>query len=319
MEIMTQSSSTQAQGAVLAGANLAPERVKPCDFRTVGGIDKARLSPLVTASEAFARALTQSLDSRLGITCETTLQSSEQVPCRAFLEKASGAYLAPLQLGAQADFALLQIDSILLFPVVDRLLGGSGEPTTLSREVTEIEDNIARNFVRVICQNLEAAWRSFNVTVSQGARQPLGQLQRIFSAQDNGLVFSFSVNMQSAGGGFQLLLPGASLGAFLGTNSTSVREVLRSGAMNPKLAEKSLDWTFKIELTLLGGKVRASDLLNLSIGKILPLGVPVRNPVVLKIGGYNTFAAVPVRSGNHRGAQLLERLPHDQLETGSTQ
>ncbi len=318
METLSQSSPTEAQGAILAGANLTPEQVRSCDFRAVGGIDQARLSPLVTASEAFARALTQSLDAKLGFTCETTLQSAEQVLSRTFLEKASGAYLVPLQLGAEADLALLQVDSMLLFPIVDRLLGGSGEPTTLSREVTEIEDNIARTFVRLICQNLEGAWRSFNVTVSQGARQPVDHLQQIFSAQAHGLVFSFAVNMQSAGGGFQLMLPVASLGIFLGTSVASVREFPRSATMNPKLVEKSLDWTFKIELTLLGGKVRATDLLNLSVGQILPLGVPVRNPVVLKIGGYNSFAAVPVRSGDHRGAQLVEPLPQSQLETRST-
>ena len=114
------------------------------------------------------------------------------------------------------------------------------------------------------------------------------------------------------------MVPVASLGIFLGTSIASVREFPRGGTMNPKLALKSLDWTFKIELTLLGGKVRATDLLNLSVGQILPLGVSVRNPVVLKIGGYKSFAAVPVRSGDHRGAQLVERLPQSQLETGST-
>ncbi len=55
------------------------------------------------------------------------------------------------------------------------------------------------------------------------------QLETICSANDNALVFSFSVSMQSAGGGFQLMLPMASLGAFLGANTVSAREVSRKG------------------------------------------------------------------------------------------
>jgi len=302
----------------LASGTAATENVQVCDFRVVGGIDKARLAPLVTATEAFTRAFAPALQQRMGMACETTLQSSEQMACQAFLEKAGNSYFVSLQLGTHGEMVLLQIDSMLLFPVVDRLLGGSGGPSDLSREVTEIEDQIAKDFVKLIRQELQAAWQPFNVLVSMGVRQLPDQLQRTFSAKDNALVFSFSVNMQSAGGGFQLMLPMASLGGFLGANTATVREFSRTGMMSPQLAEKSLDWTFGLELALLGGKVRAIDLLNLSAGKILQLGVPVQSPVMLKIGGYNSFEAMPVRAGNHRGAQLLGRLLQSHLETEST-
>lgn len=299
----------------MAKDSQAPEQAQVCDFRKVGGIDEARLARLGAAIEVFSRMFAQALESTLGLTCEVSLQSSKQVPCRAFLEKTGSSYLVSLQLGTLAECALLEIDSMLLFPVVDRLLGGSGGPSELSREVTDIEDQIAQDFVRLVCRELQNAWRAFNVPVSLGARQQAAQLQPTFSATDNALVFSFSVNMQSAGGGFQLVLPVATLGAFLGTNSSSIREFRKKGAMNPRLAERALAWTFEIELMVAGGKVRAADLLNLSVGKILQLGVPVRTPGVLRIGGHDAFAAVPVRSGNHRGAQLLDRLQENQTET----
>lgn len=321
MATPTQAPSRQTQAAAPpAGGNAAGE-VQPCDFRLVGGVDQARLAPLVIATESFAPRFSQALHSRLGLTCETTLQSSEQMACQSFLGKVDSSYLISLQigsqLGTQAETALLQIDSMLLFPVVDRLLGGSGGPSDLAREVTEIEDQIAKDFVRSICQNLQHAWRSFNVAVSTGTRQQPGQ-QKICSAKDNALVFSFSVSMQSTGGGFQLMLPLVTLGAFLGANTASARELSRKGEMSPKLVEKALDWTFGLELALSGGKVRATDLLNLSVGQILQLGIPVRTPAILKIGGLNSFEAVPVRSGHHRGAQLLDRLPQSQPETGNT-
>jgi len=318
METLTQTPSTQARRAVLASGDIAPDQVQPCDLRTIGGIDKVRLAPLVTASEAFTRGFSQTLNSRLGLTCETALRSSEQIPCRTFLEKTGSSYLVLLQLGTQGDIALLQIDSMLLFPVVDRLLGGSGGPSDLSREVTEIEDQIAKEFVRLICQELQVAWQTFSISVSMGGRPRPAQLHKLFSAHDNGLVFSFSVNMPSSGGDFQLMLPVASLGAFLGTNTISGPELSRKGTMSVRLSDKLLGTTFGIELTLLGGKVPAIDLLNLSVGKILQLGVSVRTPAMLKIEGQDSFQAVPVRSGYHRGAQLLDRLPQSQPETRTT-
>jgi len=318
MEILPQSASTSFPGVVISGDSISADQVKACDFATVGGVDEARLAPLVKGSEALATSLPQALQSKLRLTCEIALQGSEQVSCRTFAEKSGSSYLVSLELGAHSDIALLQVDSALIFPIVDRLLGGSGEPSDLSREVTDIEDQIARDFVRVVCNELQAAWRVFNVTVSVGAKQTSSHLQTVFSVNDNALVFNFAVTMQAASGGFQLMLPMASMGAFLGSNTVSIREASRRGTMNARFVEKSLDWSSPLELSLVGGKVSATDLLNLSVGKILPLGVSVRTPGVLKIGGHDAFKAVPVRSGKHRGAQLLDRVPKSQPETGNT-
>ena len=318
METLTQSRPSRMQRAVLTSANVAPDLVKSCDFRTVGGVDKARLNPLVTATEAVPGLLTQVLNSRLRMTCEATLRSSEQVSSRSFVEKAASSYVVSLKLGSQGDVALLQIDYMLLFPLIDRLLGGSGGPSELARDVTEIENHIAGELVRLICHELQTAWLSFKVSVSVGTRPTLAQLQNSYSANDNGMAFSFSVNMQSAGGDFQLLVPVASLGLFLGGGAPSSGESLRKGTMNAKLADKLLGTTFGLELALLGGKVPAIDLLNLSVGKIIPLGVSVRTPAVLKIEGHESFQAVPVRSGQHRAAQLLDRLQQSQSEAEAT-
>ena len=261
---------------------------------------------------------TQAVHSTLGLTAETSLRGSEQMPCRTFIEKVGTSYLVSLRLGPQADIALLQIDSMLLFPVVDRLLGGSGGASELTRDVTEIEDQIAKEFVRLICRELQAAWQVFNVSVALETRQAPSHVQKLFSASDNALVFSFSVNMQSAGGDFQLMLPVSALGAFLGSTTVPEPEHLRKSTMSSKFADKLLGASFGTELVLPGGRVPANDLLNLSVGKILLLGVPVRTPAVLKIDGHDSFQAVPVRSGNHRGAQLLDRLPQIHPETGNT-
>ncbi len=298
-------------------ASAASEQALPCDFRTVAGIDKARLAPLVTATEGFAQHFGPAFESRLGLACEATLQSSEQLTARASVEKGGNSFLMSLQLGKQAETAFLQIDSALLFPVLDRLLGGSGGPSELSRELTEIEGHVAKDFVQLICQELEAAWRTFDISVSIGTRQSPPQVQSGFSATDAAMVFSFSVNLPSAGGTMLLMLPVAGMGAFLSAPAPSIGEVARKGAMSPKLVENALDWTFDVELILSDAKILANDLLNLSIGKVFQLGIPVRTPTALKIGGYKTFEAVPVRRGHHRAAQLLERTRQGQIETGN--
>jgi hypothetical protein len=105
------------------------------------------------------------------------------------------------------------------------------------------------------------------------------------------MVFSFAVNMQDAGGDFQLMLPMASLGSFLVDGSVTVAEFSRKGTMNSRFASKMLVTTFGLELTLPGCKVPATDLLHLTVGQVLQLGLPVRTPAVLTIEGHASFEA----------------------------
>ena len=60
-----------------------------------------------------------------------------------------------VEIGTHGDIALLQIDSMLLFPIVDRLLGGSGGPSELSRESPRSKIRLPKNFVRLVCQELQ--------------------------------------------------------------------------------------------------------------------------------------------------------------------
>jgi flagellar motor switch protein FliM len=285
--------------------------VKACTFGATNPLESGRLSPMISANETFARRATQSLSSRLGIACEVVSQSSDQIPAKTFLQKAGDtAYIVSVYLEPRHEVALLYIDSMLLFPIVDLLLGGKGQQTEISREVTDIEDQIAKELIKILCQEFQAAWKPFNVDVKIGPRQSSVELQRMFSPADKTLMFNFTANLPETGGGFQLLIPTASSSMFMSSAvaEAPIKKPSGQSAMNSGFADKLLESSFTVDLTLLGGKVEANHLLNLSVGKILTLGISVRTPVVLKIGGRDTFEAVPVRSGHHRAAQLIDRI-----------
>ena len=56
------------------------------------------------------------------------------------------------------DCLLLDIELAILFPMIDRLLGGAGEDEPPSRALTEIELALAARIVRVFLQCLESSW-----------------------------------------------------------------------------------------------------------------------------------------------------------------
>ena len=171
METLPQAASTSMQGVVMSAANITPEQVQPCDFSAVGGIDEARLAPLVTASEALAESCRKPCTASLGWLVKPRYKVRSKYLAGRFSRRPAVRIWSRCELGPQADIALLQVDSMLLFPIVDRLLGGSGEPSELSREVTESKTRSPRNSFAWSARNCKLAWQSFSVSVSLGARQ----------------------------------------------------------------------------------------------------------------------------------------------------
>lgn len=291
-----------------------PEQVQPCDFRAIGALDRERLAPMLAANEAFAHMLTEVLSRKLRFKCEVSLQSCDQRPSASFLGKSGIAnYILSVLFEAHHEPAFLQIEPQLLLPVIDLLLGGSGKAGDAEREITELEDQVVREFARILCQVLQSAWHGFKAQIRLGERGFAEELQKTSFAAAQVVACGFNVNLLEAGtqGECRLLMPVSTAMAFLrGTPpEQSTQASVDHGAISSRFAEKILAANFKLELSLCEGKAQATDLLSLDVGKILKLDVPVRTSAVLRVGNRDTFRATPVRSGRQKGAQLVGRLP----------
>jgi flagellar motor switch protein FliM len=294
---------------------LSPELVKSCDLRALGALDAEKLVPVMSANEAFAHMLTEALRQNLNFACDVSVQSCQQQPSSNFLQKSGSAnYLLSVALGPQHEPAFLQIEPRLLLPAIDLMLGGSGKTDGVEREITELEDRIVREFARTLCQVLQSAWQGFKVQIGVGERLFPGNPQTDFAAPSQVVACRFMVRLLEAEtqGEFRLLIPVSSAVLFLRAVAGERTAALSAdtGGITNRFAEALLDTNFPLELAVTGGKVRAKDLLNLKVGRIVKLDVPVRSPAVLKVGDRGTFQAMPVRSGSQKGAQLAARLPN---------
>ena len=308
MQTATQSTPARMPAPFGVSQELTGEQVQACDFRAIRTFDKTSLAPLTLANETFAKTLTNVLSARLNLACEVSVHSLDALDGRVRLEKSSDAsYFIALDLAPLQETALLQIEPTLIFPLVDALLGGNGKPVEILREITEIEDLLILDIVRVLCQELQSAWRAYNIEVRPGRRQTSDELRQTSFFSGRMLASSFSINLPEIKGGMQLMMPVSCLSAFVRADSkASSPEASSRHAMSPTLAAKIADFNFGLDLTLPGAKVQASDLLDLTVGKVIKLGVSLRTMAVLGVGGRGAFEAVPVRVGRNRAAQLLD-------------
>ncbi|MGA8299354.1 MAG: hypothetical protein WB817_07705 [Terriglobales bacterium] len=285
--------------------------VTPWQAERSGQFRSDQASVVTDVQDSLAKALTQSLGAYLRAGFETTSVSVTQMTFREAIEHAGeGAYF--LSLRFQDVPAIIQIEQTLVFPLIDLLLGGTGQGQAENREVTEIEDHVMEGVGRIICHEITAAWRTAAGDCDLIGAQKLAQLQRLLSANDRVVVSLFESKMADATGHLAILVPGTTFNALLRKMAVDTGQAKSSKAssVSSKLGEKMLACSFPVSLGVTAIKLPVDKIMTLAPGQVCDLGVPVSQSASLIIAGRDAFDASPVRQGRKRAAHLgQQRIP----------
>src|ERR1700704_2034211 len=131
-------------------AEAASTKAQPYDFRRADRIAKDQLRAIHLLHENFARSLASSLSAYLRTYAVVNLVSVEQLSFMEFTRwLPSPTCLVSLGMKPYEGSAVLEINTGLLFPILEMLLGGNSKsPTKISREITEIEQSVLEGFFR---------------------------------------------------------------------------------------------------------------------------------------------------------------------------
>ncbi len=131
-----------ARSGTAAGGSTGPV-VQPWDVRQAGQIGREQLRAINQLHELFARNLTTSVGGYLRIAFDCSLVSAEHLTYREFLQRVpEKTYLASIELAPIGAAAVLQLDLAIVFPIIDVMLGGEGKSTEITRDITEIEEQV---------------------------------------------------------------------------------------------------------------------------------------------------------------------------------
>ena len=281
--------------------------IKACSFRQSGQLTGEQIHAITVLHEGFARSLSLSLGAYLRIAFEVTLTSVEQLAYSEFLEHVPEVtYMSSFNVRQMSAAAAMQIDHSIVFPIVDVLLGGTGHCEALTREVSEIEEQIMDGVARIMCQQLHIAWTPLGVEISYEGRQSTAQIKRFLAPPEKTLCLTFEVKLAETKGTLRMIFPVSVSNALLRklANDLSYVRARAHTHTDNRLAEKMLGCDFPIGLILPFIKLPVETVLNFSAGQVCNLGVPVRVPATLAITGRQAFEANPVRHGRHRAAQV---------------
>jgi flagellar motor switch protein FliM len=283
------------------------------DFSRAGQISNDQMRAISSVNDLFARNLMHTLGAWLRTPFKMKLVAGEQLPFSEFLERLSTpSYICSIRLEPLGAVGLLELEFSLASPIVDVLLGGVGRawPT---RDLTDIEEAILTSVVKMAVNELNLAWQSVGLEFVFEKRESEPAVTRMLTAGEKTLCVSFEAQMPEARGAMNLCLPAVVLNAML--------RRLISDWDRPKRRSKEAQMRVR---ELVGGakvgaalqfpamRLRGSELAALEPGMVLRLPLAKHSAAELRVGGLRFGRAHPVRTGEHRGAQLEDdRRKHD--------
>jgi flagellar motor switch protein FliM len=283
----------ETSGSDLPGSHDKRHRIIPYDFRRPDRISREQVRSLYLLHDLFAHSISSSLSVFLRTVSEVTLISVEQQAYSEYLRGLSDpTVICTLSLNPLPGMAALEINPTVAFPVIDRLLGGQGEPLTEVRAITEIEQHILESFFKIIADNLRSAWLPLlELDLYLNSCETRPQMVQIVAQNEVILAIVFQVQIGETRGLMSLCLPAVSLESVLQRfdQAVYVRHRTTSPMQSRGLLTSLSQVLFPVTAEARGTRATLSDLLQLVPGDVLRFDHSVQQPLTICVSDVPRF------------------------------
>jgi flagellar motor switch protein FliM len=282
----------------LKSTSAGREKIAPYDFKRPERVGKEQMRALQTLHEGFGRNFGAALSALLRSIVEVKLTSVDQLTYSEFvfsLENPSCFNL--LKADPLEGNLILDINPSILYPIIDRLLGGGKESGSLARRpLTEIELRLVSRITGLFLDELRHAWENvveLRPTVLQVESNP--QLVQIVPPNEVVVVISFELTIGDLRGMINLCIPYNSIeriGGKLSANSwISYGRKSASPETIKQISETLCSSPVGVSVRLAQTKIGTGELMSLRVGDVITTQKDVRQPVIVSVEGVPKFRA----------------------------
>jgi len=293
--------------ASAAGKPRRREKITPYDFKRPERVGKDQMRALQTLHEGFSRNFGAALSAMLRSIVEVKLTSVDQLTYSEFVFSLENPTCFNLLKAEPLEGNLiLDINPSILYPIIDRLLGGGREMTAQARRpLTEIELRLVSRITNLFLDELHHAWENIldlNIEVVRVESNP--QLVQIVPPNEVVVLISFELTMGELRGMMNLCIPYNSIeriGGRLSANSWSAYGRRQSSPESMERVRRAV-CTSLVELGVRLAKTRIStaDLVRLRVGDIITTERDIHDPLVVTVEGVPKFLARPGALKGHK-------------------
>jgi flagellar motor switch protein FliM len=184
--------------------------VQVYDFKRPERVSKDQMRALEALHEGFGRNFGAALSGYLRTIIEVSVAHIEQLTYSEFIHSLPNPTCFNLLKAEQLEGQLcLEISPLIIYPIIDRLLGGSNADLFIpQRPLTQIEQRLVQRITDRATQHLSEAWSNLTpvkFTVEEFESNP--QLVQIVPPNETVVVVGFELKMGNRAGTMSLCIP----------------------------------------------------------------------------------------------------------------
>jgi flagellar motor switch protein FliM len=279
------------------------------DFKRPERVSKDQMRALEGLHEGFGRNFGAALSGFLRTIVEVNVAHIEQLTYSEFTHSLPNPTCFNLLKIAQLDGQMcLEISPLIVYPIIDRLLGGSsGELFIPQRPLTQIEQRLVSRITDRATQQLSEAWGHLTpttFTVSDFESNP--QLVQIVPPNETVVVIGFEVKMGNRAGTMSLCIPYNTIEPILSKlaaqNWFSYQKKDASGGLLKSLTTNVSSAPVEMRALLGSTTMTMRDLVSLGVGDVITTEKAQSRDVTIQVEGRNKFTAA---IGQFRGKRAV--------------
>lgn len=294
------------------------EKITPYDFKRPERVGKEQMRALQTLHEGFGRNFGAAMSALLRTIVEVKLTSVDQLTYGEFVFSLENPTCFNLLKAEPLEGNLiLDINPSILFPIIDRLLGGGREVSGVvaRRPLTEIELRLVARITSLFLEELRRAWENvldLKLEVLRVENNP--QLVQIVPPNEVVVLISFELALRDIRGMINLCIPYNAIeriGGKLSANSwvsygrrhattESIEQISRT--LRASLVE--------VQVRLARSRISTGELFSLRVGDIITTEKDVHSPLVVNVQGVPKFRAFPGAMKGHKAIRIADLIPN---------
>lgn len=301
------------------------EKITPYDFKRPERVGKEQMRALQTMHEGFGRNFGAGLSALLRSIVEVKLTSVDQLTYSEFVFSLENPTCFNLVTAEPLEGQLiLDINPSLLFPIIDRLLGGGNTPTPPARRpLTEIELRLVSRITDLFLSEMKRAWENvleLELSVDRVESNP--QLVQIVPPNEVVVLISFELTIGSVRGMMNLCIPFNSIeriGNKLSANSwvaISKRPATRESIQ--RLSDHIGGAVVEMIVDLADTQISTEDLLGLRVGDIITTEKDIHTPLVLSVEGQPKFETMVGAFKGRKAIRVVDKIEEQHVDIGGS-
>lgn len=269
------------------------------DFRRPNRVSKDQIRTLRTIHESFSEQFGFYLASKLQTMVSIDLISVDQLRYSEFILSISNPsciYIFDIEGGDGSG--VLELSPQLVLLIVERMLGGEGNPEEEPRVITYLEQNIVNPVVDRALEYLSTTWKVLHdLSFKRNSFESNPDFVQIAPASEIVLILTFEIKIGEVTHLMNICYPTFALEDVIQKLNTQLFSVIQSGKKKKEYKSKVQEHLTKTQLTVsveMGStEITIRDLINLQVGDILKTKTRIDDDIIVKVDERPKFYARP--------------------------